>query len=180
MESKPTFFTGFTHGANSIWAARAEAADHPIHITRLRRLPCTPYKNEITHPIRTCHLRDAIPWLAMAGETRHQISPRGAFFRLEWFTVKDADAVVAIGFLLGGIMCGTTGWTCQTFIEKSGSGEKLYFFDQHSGSWLRYVSYRKWEVRDPPPALSSMGKVALIGSRVVNERGRKAILSCTF
>lgn len=91
-----------------------------------------------------------------------------------WFQVKNADCIYAIGKFAGksrSLVDGGTGWAVQMAKD---SGKQIYFFEQNENLWyeytaetgeLRYVNYI--------PTLTE--NFAGIGTREINENGKAAI-----
>lgn len=89
-----------------------------------------------------------------------------------WFQVKNSEAIFAIGKLkLDNIVDGGTGWAVQMGID---NGKKVYVFDQNKCNWYKYdYELSKFEKINYIPPLTE--KFAGIGSREINENGKKAI-----
>jgi hypothetical protein len=91
-----------------------------------------------------------------------------------WFQVKNADAVFAIGKLIDRhIVDGGTGWAVQMAVD-SDKPVFLFIQDTMSGGWFRYMPVIGFEsLRGEIPALTE--NFAGIGTRDLNEFGKDAI-----
>ncbi len=90
--------------------------------------------------------------------------------RRNWFQVKNADTIFAIGELIDNIVNGGTGWAVAmaTIVNKP-----IYLFEQNKNIWMKYV-YEIKEFREcKEPILTK--KFAGIGTRKINNNGIKAI-----
>lgn len=89
-----------------------------------------------------------------------------------WFQVKNADAVFAIGkFDVDGKVSGGTGWAVQMAIDN----EKIVFvFDQEKNLWTEYITTFKSFTHTFDPVLTK--DFAGIGTRDLNEYGKNAII----
>ena len=99
-----------------------------------------------------------------------------------WFQVKNAEAIYAIGKILVNNnkfneVYGGTGWAVQMAIDV---GKTVYLFDQRIGMWFRFIYYhphfnymfkdREFEVCGDPILTKNY---AGIGTREINELGKK-------
>jgi hypothetical protein len=88
-----------------------------------------------------------------------------------WFQVKNADAIFAIGELKNSYeVNGGTGWAVQMAIDNI---KPVYVFDQRIGTWNKYnYNYLIFEVCDAPILTMNY---AGIGTRKINDMGKEAI-----
>jgi len=91
-----------------------------------------------------------------------------------WFQVKNAEAVFAIGKLIDRhIVDGGTGWAVQMAVD-SDKPVFLFFQDAMGGGWFRYMPIVGFEsLRGDVPILTE--NFAGIGTRAINEYGKEAI-----
>ena len=101
-----------------------------------------------------------------------------------WYQVKNSDCIYAIGvFKSDGTIDGGTGWACQESIDND---KPIYFFDQNKNKWFKYekghgdLNHDRFaepdgfrEISYIPPLTE---KFAGIGTRNLNENGKKAII----
>ena len=91
-----------------------------------------------------------------------------------WFQVKNADSIFAVGKFDGKLkkkVAGGTGWAVQMGID---SGKPVFFFDQPTGDWYMYVYNMKVFLKiNVIPTLTH--NFAGIGTRDMNTLGIKAI-----
>jgi hypothetical protein len=91
-----------------------------------------------------------------------------------WFQVKNAESVFAIGKFEDGTfsrVAGGTGWAIQMAID---SKKEIFFFDQIGKKWNKYnYEMERFEQIDYVPKLTE--NFAGIGTRNINESGIKAI-----
>jgi len=91
-----------------------------------------------------------------------------------WFQVKNADTIFAVGQFVKNSMSlvdGGTGWAVQMAID---SRKSVYLFDQVANSWFFY-DYEKgqFQIIDFVPILTE--NFAGIGTRKIDANGKKAI-----
>ena len=91
-----------------------------------------------------------------------------------WFQVKNSEAIYAIGNLITGsdkLVNGGTGWAVQMAINNN---KPVYLFEQNFGEWFMfYYPQNKFTEISSIPTLTT--NFAGIGTRKINEAGRKAI-----
>ena len=91
-----------------------------------------------------------------------------------WFQVKNADCVYAIGTLVKGsakLVNGGTGWAVQMAVD---SNKPIYLFEQEQNRWYLYDSAtHPFAVFSDVPTLTE--NFAGIGTREINDLGRAAI-----
>lgn len=91
-----------------------------------------------------------------------------------WFQVKGADRIYAIGKFVKGsknLVDGGTGWAVQMAIDNN---KPVHFFEQNENCWYDYDSVSKvFTVFNSIPTLSK--NFAGIGTREINENGKRAI-----
>ena len=91
-----------------------------------------------------------------------------------WFQVKNADAVFAIGKLIDRhTVDGGTGWAVQMAVD-SDKPVFLFLQDSMGGGWFRYMPIVgfEWNRGDVPVLTENF---AGIGTRAINEYGKEAI-----
>lgn len=91
-----------------------------------------------------------------------------------WYQVKNADSIFAIGKFDGKLkarVSGGTGWAVQMAIDNK---KPIYFFDQPTDEWYIYVYYENKFLRfyDEPTLTENF---AGIGTREMNTFGVRAI-----
>ncbi len=91
-----------------------------------------------------------------------------------WFQVKGASAIYAIGKFVKGsksLVDGGTGWAVQMAIDNN---KPVYLFEQNENVWYEYsIAANMFVVTETTPALSN--NFAGIGTREINENGKRAI-----
>lgn len=94
-----------------------------------------------------------------------------------WFQVKHADAIFAIGTLVKGkdhLVNGGTGWAVQMAVDNN---KPVYLFEQDIKQWCMFDYFTKCFIRYPsdnPPTLTQ--HFAGIGTRAITDDGLQAIL----
>lgn len=91
-----------------------------------------------------------------------------------WFQVKNADCVYAIGTFVNGskkLVNGGTGWAVQMALD---SGKPVYFFEQDENRWYQFNHTFDIfvEISEVPKLTENF---AGIGTREINEAGEAAI-----
>jgi len=91
-----------------------------------------------------------------------------------WFQVKNADAIYAIGSLVEGsdkLVDGGTGWAVQMAIKER---KPVWLFEQNLNQWFYfYQAVNKFVEVNSIPLLTE--NFAGIGTRQINENGKQAI-----
>jgi len=91
-----------------------------------------------------------------------------------WFQVKNADAIFAIGKFFNDkrtIVDGGTGWAVQMAIDNR---KEIYLFEQNINAWFKYdYQSGRFEQMNCLPTLTE--HFAGIGTREINENGINAI-----
>lgn len=92
-----------------------------------------------------------------------------------WFQVKNADAVYAIGKFMDGrnkTVSGGTGWAVQMAVD---SDKPIYFYDQVSTAWYQYdYIKREFVLYNDVPTLTK--NFAGVGTREITSSGMGAII----
>ena len=122
-------------------------------------------------------LKQADEHLHKANKTLKRHFPTSKCFvdnllRRNWYQVKDANGVFAVGKLCasGKIVEGGTGWAVQMAID---AGKPVYIFDLGVGSWKRYdYDKQKFLSCNVPRLILSF---TAIGTRILPEEGKTAI-----
>lgn len=89
-----------------------------------------------------------------------------------WYQVNESDAIFAVGLLKNYLIVdGGTGWAVQEAIDNK---KDVFVFEQNENLWytFSYVFYKFIKI-DYIPILTE--KFAGIGTREINENGKKAI-----
>lgn len=93
-----------------------------------------------------------------------------------WFQVKNAEAIYAIGTLVKGsdtLVNGGTGWAVQMAVDNN---KPVYLFEQDLKTWMEYDTILEQFVRiDYIPKLTQ--NFAGIGTRQITDDGLQAILN---
>ena len=93
-----------------------------------------------------------------------------------WFQVKNAEAIYAIGTLVEGsdtLVNGGTGWAVQMAVDNN---KQVYLFEQDLKTWMEYDTILEQFVRiDYTPKLTQ--NFAGIGTRAITDDGLQAILN---
>lgn len=101
-----------------------------------------------------------------------------------YYQIKYADAVYAVGYLQDSVIQGGTAWACYMFLDKFVQSQglivgakpiPLYFYCQNADKWHQMQSNATWQVIAMPP--NPTGKYAGIGSRELYQNGKQAIAS---
>lgn len=94
-----------------------------------------------------------------------------------WFQVKHAEAVFAIGTLVRGkehLVNGGTGWAVQMAIDNN---KPVYLFEQNEKMWMRfYYESRHFDISQYYPTIT-VKNFAGIGTRAITDDGLQAILN---
>jgi hypothetical protein len=93
-----------------------------------------------------------------------------------WFQVKNAEAIYAVGSFVNEerkLVNGGTGWAVQMAIDND---KPVYFFDQVTDKWYKFIKcFNKFIKMYVLPKLTE--NFAGIGSRELNENGKNAIIN---
>ena len=166
------FVSGGAQGADFAWANRVAIDGYSIDVMSFdghRR--CQGPKDRIIMLTKE-QLKEAQPWINKAAKSKGYTSSSNPFICRDWWIVREADAVVAVGQREGDFVEGGTGWTWQMHLEKD-PVFLMWIFDQNVEKWFSWVG--EWVECQGPPSLETLGRVALIGSRKLTAAGRKAI-----
>ena len=92
--------------------------------------------------------------------------------RRNWFQVKNADTIFAVGQLITGrtVVEGGTGWAVQMAIDNNKS---VYVYDQITNGWYSYSTENKQFIESAVPVLTKNS--AGIGTREISSEGIQAI-----
>lgn len=176
---KSMFFSGGAAGADRAWSDLITSKGFSMIVMSFKGHRGSFNKNDTIVQLSDEQLAEAKPWIAKAAKSRNQTPSSSPYVFRDWFIVKNADAIVAIGKMNGGFVEGGTGWTWQMYLEKD-PVMLAWIFDQNSNRWFAWFggSGSGW-VNAPhgPPPLRSLGRVALIGSRDLTPEGLKALQS---
>lgn len=122
-------------------------------------------------------LKQADEHLHKANKTLKRHFPTSKSFvdnllRRNWYQVKDANGVFAVGKLCasGKIVEGGTGWAVQMAID---ARKPVYVFDLGVGSWKRYDHDKQKFLSSKVPRLTL--NFTAIGTRTLPEEGKTAI-----
>jgi hypothetical protein len=92
-----------------------------------------------------------------------------------WFQVKHADALYAVGKFMDGknkTVSGGTGWAVQMAIDEK---KPIYFYDQVTTAWYEYdYNVNAYVLYNNTPVLTE--QFAGVGTREITENGIQAIL----
>ena len=137
---------------------------------------------EGSNPIKLTYeeLQEGFEHIKIANETLKRSTPewsnleRGYCRNLlarNWYQVKNADAIYAIGTFTDNKhiqVSGGTGWTVQMAIDNK---KPTFVFDQNNNRWFWWVS-DSWILFHPPKLPENF---AGVGTRKINESGKQAI-----
>lgn len=94
-----------------------------------------------------------------------------------WFQVKNAEAIYAIGTLVKGsgiLVNGGTGWAVQMAIDNK---KPVYLFEQDEKKWMTFdYEYEVFDLCKSYPTIN-VKNFAGIGTRAINDDGLQAILN---
>jgi hypothetical protein len=96
-------------------------------------------------------------------------------FCRNWFQVKYADAIFAIGTMVNGsnkLVTGGTGWAVQMAVDNE---KQVYLFEQNKLKWMEYNTLHKEFFECDIPTLTP--DFAGIGTRKITDDGLQAILN---
>lgn len=122
-------------------------------------------------------LKEGFDHILIANETlKRNITDQAPYVKnllaRNWFQVKNAEAVFAIGtFDANGRVNGGTGWACQMAIDNN---KPVYVFDQDLVLWKEYTINGAVS-RPPLSTLTLTSQFAGIGTRAINKAGIEAI-----
>lgn len=163
----PTIHSGGATGADTVFSQEAHKLgfgvqthsfeEHDAYVgpkdTLLRHTPAElAQANELLRTVNRQWLKRAFP---STNETVNNL------LRRNYFQVKDADAVVAIGHIKNGVVDGGTAWAVYMGVEL---GKPVYVFDMQTNEWAQLAPQGVLRNREPPLFQSFAG----IGSRRKN------------
>ena len=95
-----------------------------------------------------------------------------SLLRRNWWQVKNADAVFAIGYIKNGMVEGGTAWAVQMALDNN---KPVHLFNQYDNTWYRVeLEGDKYKfTKEDTPVLTK--NFAGIGSRRLTEAGKRAI-----
>ena len=174
--SRHVVYSGGAEGADHAWGeAMGKYGARIIHYYYGSK---TPHGNT---PLSEAEYREGIEHVKIANKTlqRQGIDKYMPLLSRDWFQVKNAEAVVAIGKMKGGVVDGGTAWAVQMASDRR---IPIYFFDQDSGRWVERVYRQTGDGKHSGSWIDGKGRApvipfraALIGSRNLQDSGRKAI-----
>jgi hypothetical protein len=94
-----------------------------------------------------------------------------------WFQVKHAEAIYAIGTLVKGsdtLVNGGTGWAVQMAVDNK---KPVYLFEQDLKEWMRFDYHTNCFIRHDWGAPKLTNNFAGIGTRAITDDGLRAILN---
>lgn len=112
------------------------------------------------------HLKKANDKLGRVFPTRNNYTNN--LLRRNWFQVKNANSIFAVGTISNNIVEGGTGWAVQMAIDQN---KPVYVFDQNTEKWYTYIE-NTWKQTNTPILTTNF---AGIGTRNINNAGKKAI-----
>ena len=180
--------SGGAAGADLEWGQSATLASHAlIHWTfPTHRGPAPP---STCIPLSDTQLSTALPAITLAAKALRKSPPRNPHIRRltlrNYFQVRWATSCYAVTVIQDeedqarGAKVGGTAWATAMFAQMNAEGgqRRMWVFCQRRGVWLRWGgdwAGRKWEVVEGRPPRPE-GVWAGIGSRVLEENGRRAI-----
>jgi hypothetical protein len=170
------FVSGGARGADRAWSDFLCAQSNSLTVMSFVGHGRSVNKDDVVVELTPEQLEESVPWIEKAARSMNVHPSTSIFVKRDWWIVKDVDAVVAIGNVVNGRVQGGTGWTWQMYMEKD-PVFLAWIYDQTTDQWLSWVG--EWFTGSPPP-LSSLGRVALIGTRELSESGRRALMSLTL
>ena len=104
--------------------------------------------------------------------------PRNLILR-DAYTVKDAEALYAVGIIKDGMVEGGTGFSVYQHLYWTtmvGTPANVWVFDMLTAKWYQYDTENEWSLADVPPTKhTATSPCALIGSREITPAGTEAI-----
>ncbi len=206
MEHPTVCISGGAIGADEHWAQAAIYAGLTVHIMSFEGHSAKiPFGSSINILDSTLLATADKPMEAAGLTIKRSLPVRGTYtsnlLRRNWFIVKDADAVFAIGTIskfskITGTGTGTvgsdskninlaggTGWGCQMFFDLKTKGSFMYpkrfkvplfVYDMYLNRWYQSMSDATWEECDMPD-IYNYKTVGLVGSREISPGGTTAI-----
>lgn len=177
---KPRLFVAYSGGAtgaDAVWTREVVKTGSAVHVMSFKfHKPTVPVDDLVT-------ITQLTPEELAEGDknTRRSFnrSTQSPFvtslLQRNYHIVKNAEAVYAIGKMIGGddrAIEGGTGWGCEVAKIQE---KPLFFFDLNTLKWLKYTE-TEWQSIERPPLLTEYTSVGLIGSRDLGEAGEKEIV----
>jgi hypothetical protein len=186
--------TGGASGADTYWLKCIEPYASSVELWLVKKVKATYTPKEAVSKQMTPEQAEQAYAAVEAShmKTKRPMFKRGScaaeFVARNYWIVKDADMVVAVGDLVpqyrhkllsGGCgVDGGTGWACQLYADMQPCNRSLNLFLHDGGTWLRCHKDEKgilsWS-KSPPPVIYSNGKYALIGTRSIRKQHTAAI-----
>jgi hypothetical protein len=166
------FISGGASGADQAWSSRLRENQVKMKVMSFpgHRRYVNP-TDEIVE-LTSSQLEEAVPHIARAAQAKRCSPSTSVYVKRDWWIIKDVDAVVAVGKIHNGQVEGGTGWTWQMYLGKDPI-LLAWIYDQLTQQWFSWIG--EWVPVAKPPPLSSLGTVALIGTRDLSGPGRRAI-----
>lgn len=161
-------FSGGAVGSDSAFdtIGREYGFNNHIHFWYKYKNPKSLPEHEITHE-QYLEGREHI-YIANKILKRQNIERYMHLLARNWFQVKNADSIYAIGIIKNNVVQGGTSWAVVMAIDNK---KPVYFFEQNKNHWY-FWNNGKFEVCNTPVLTE---KYAGIGTREINENGLKAI-----
>jgi hypothetical protein len=167
--------TGGAEGADMLFEELAEKSGHNIRAYSFQG-HTTKSKYRIILSVE--QLRDVMKMVEKASFTIHRPIPRSKPYIVNLlarnaYQIIETNCVYAVSTIdfVTKTVNGGTGWAIEMAKHLS---KPIYVFDQDQNSWFHWSS-SDWVKVDNPPTLTSV--FTGIGSRSLNDNGRKAIAS---
>lgn len=163
--TKKTCYSGGAEGADCCWGTLGKEWGYDVvHYYGGKR---TPYGNTA---LTAEQMQEGWQRVLLANQTLKRRPEK--YYELlsrNWWPVRMAETVFAIGRIYNGVVMGGTGWAVQMAID---TRTPVYVFDQDKDQW--YTWDGRW-TPCPEPVLTD--KFAGVGTRDINARGVQAIIS---
>ncbi len=180
--------SGGAPGADTLWTKAAVKAGNIVSIMTFPGHARTQVGGSVETIMPDEFLAEATEHVHAAAEIIKRPKPvpgstTEKLLQRNWHIVKGADAVFAIGKIVGtgkGInLDGGTGWAGQMYYEMKVRQCKpilLFVFDMNRNGWYECLRDGAW-APCPMPTVTDYKSVGLIGSRDISEAGAAAIES---
>ena len=175
--------SGGAVGSDLLWGDLALKMGHALyHISFLtHKIDLSSSNAAYKHIFRLSDktLLVADPYLNLANKTLNRKYPTSSemvnnLLRRNWFQVRKADRIYAIGPLRGMVVDGGTGWAVQMFLDKSVDKKECYVLNTLNLKWYEFKDKSMQLIKKPP---APYGRWAGVGTRKINETIRKMIFS---
>ena len=175
--------SGGAAGSDLLWGDLALKMSHQLyHISFLNhRIDLSSSQATEKHIYRLCNatLSMADPYVMVANKSLNRKFPTSSelvnnLLRRNWFQIRKANSLYAIGPLKGKIVDGGTGWAVQMFLDKFMEKKECYVLNTLDLKWYEFNNESFQLIKKPP---APQGRWAGVGSRNINDTIRQMIFN---